>query len=160
MTPFEKEKQHKMLEFLAGHFKSLSDLTGRKDYVDTRGPTDHLSYGSDEERFVIGFDYSGGGFDREYVHRVCAWMALIDGKRKKFNDRELPYVIYDGCEDIAIVQKKISKDIDHIVVDENGFHPMERDLLSLLVDSVEFRRTNSIMKKEFQRLTQAYKALK
>ena len=160
MTPFEEEKQQKMLKFLAEHFKSLNGLTGEKKYVYLRGPTDDLSYGADEEKFVIGFDYSGSDFDRAYAHRMCTWMALMDGKRKSFEGRDLPFIIYDGCEDIAVVQKKISKSIDHTVVDEDGFYPLERDMAMLPIESAEFSRINSIMKTELQRLTEKYKALK
>lgn len=158
MTPFEEEKQQKMLKFLAEHFKSLNDLTREKKYVYTRGPTDDLSYGPKKEKSVIGFDYTGGDFGRAYAHRMCTWMALIDGKRKIFKGQTLPFIIYDGDEDILVVQKKMSQDIDHVVVDENGFYPMEQDMATLLIS--EFRRINSIMKTELQRLTEIYKALK
>jgi hypothetical protein len=161
MTPFEEEKQQKMLKFLAEQFKSLNDLTGEKKYVYLRGPTDDLSYDADdEEKFVIGFDYSGGDFDRAYAHRMCTWMALMDGKRKSFEGKKFPFIIYDGCEDIAVVQNKISKSIDHIIVDENGFYPLERDTTALLIESAKFSITNNIMKNELRRLTETYKALK
>lgn len=156
MTPFEsKEIQQKMLDFLKQNYKSPNALTGKDCFNFTRGPTDDLSYGSEEENFLVGFDYSGGGFEREYVHRMCSWMAMMDGKKKRFGDREFPFMIYDGCEDIALAAKKIEESIDHRVVSDTGFWPWTEQFP--LFDRAEIGAFNRKIKDELQCLTDLYK---
>jgi len=153
MTPFEtKEAQQKMLEFLKQNYKSPNELAGKDCYKFTRGPADDLSYGSEEEAFLIGFDYSSSGFEREYVHRMCSWMAMMDGKKKKFRERELPFMIYDGCDNVALAPEKMS--IDHRVVSDTGFWPWKEQFPLNLLGS---KKLSKVIENELQRLTDLYK---
>lgn len=123
MTPFSnKESQKKMLEFLKRNYKDANTLTGKDYYLYASDPTTNLSY-SPKRGILIGFNYNAHGFEREYIFQICSWMAMVAGKTKKFEGKDLQFIIYDGVEDIVIAREKIEfkKGVDQRIVDEFGF---------------------------------------
>lgn len=156
MTPFENERvRQQMLGFLGKNFRSPNELTGMTCYEYTSEPRTDVSYDSEEELFVIGFDYHGSGLGREYPYLICSWMAMMNGKRKDFGEiKDCPYIIYDGNEDIALVRHNLTS-LDCQVVDENGFWPIK---------STEFNREeqpkadalNLLVQNELKRLSKLY----
>lgn len=171
MTPFESiEKRDAMMEFLNKNYKKLDEIMDNyKDY--TRGPVFETSYGGDVMSPKIGFDYgSGCDLERDYVIRICSWMALMSGAQKEFQvngeKMRLPYLNYDGSEEWALIVSK-EQSVDAIAVDKYGFRPIETPIISnkffarMLKKKLdkELRRTEAskLVKGELIRLTKLWK---
>ncbi len=157
VTPFENEStQQQMLIFLNQNFRTLNKLTGKTHYDHVTPPITDVSYDSDEESFVIGFDYNASGLEREYPYLICFWMAMMAGKKKDFDTvKDCPYIIYDGVEEIVLIRSKIAGFHQSQVVDENGFCPIGLEMLTH-EERPEADSLNSLVQNELRRLTGLY----
>lgn len=175
MTPFTDESQKKKMEnFLSLHFKSLNTLIGKsiKEVEISEEnilPQGELDYKSDIEKSIIGFNYSPSDMERDYFFVICCWMAVMNGKQKKFDSVGIkPFLIYDGFEDyVLFVKEKGQGNFSWIEVDENGYR--ELPTLTRLKNNERLKKLegknyvneleliDSITKQELERLTIEWK---
>ena len=156
------ESKDQMFDFLKENYKDANTLTGKTYYNFARGPTDDLSY-APKKGFFLGFDYNTSGFEREYAFQLCSWMAKTAGKTTKFAKKELPFIVYDGIENIALCEEGITlpKTISQRVVDKYGFCSSSPAFTSFarleFQDSKDVEEAKDIIKNELIRLTNVYK---
>ena len=156
MTPFPNKKaQQSMQAFLRQQLRRLNEITGNTEHgMYMSDPKTSLAYGTHKEK-VIGFDYKTVHYDREYCYLLCQWMAINAGKTKSFKGNILPYIIYDGIEDIPIASVKDTHPLrEAILVDEVGLHNnIEAQLLSVPSTPIIIPK----MREELVRLTSEFK---
>lgn len=160
MTPFaDRGARDSMLEFLRAEYRTIDNVLGLKYDVVGSEPSDSLAYSSRKEKLVVGFDYSPVLLLHEYLHNTCFWMAKTAGKKKNFEGHMLPFVIYDGSRDIALLDTDVtfkSKKIMKMVVDETGFAPCAHGPFELLTMGLTPKKVNDAFRRELARLTQLY----
>lgn len=161
MTPFKSRKsQQKMLDFLTENFRGAHELSGKDYHKYLRGPivNKDISYGSRKERNIIGFDYTGVGFCREYGFRICSWMAVTEGKRKIVGGREIPFMIYDGEEDILLLREQPigERREDCVVTDEVGFYQLHETFFE---PELSRKDADKLIQEELNRLSKLYRKL-
>jgi hypothetical protein len=152
-----------MERFLSLYYKPLDEVV--KILIEDPGeknlPTNKLSYTSEEDVQVIGFDYNSSGLKRTHYFVMCYWMAVTNGKRKLFGESLRPYVIYDGAEEMVLfINEKANKDFDYVEVNETGFRAnpelkQHKKMLDFLGKKHlrKLRLIDSLIEKELQRLT-------
>ena len=179
MTPFDnKLEKQKMEEFLTTHFKTLNQLVGKtineveisEEEINVQG---ELDYKSEDELIVLGFNYSPGDIERDYFFSICCWMAITNGKQKKFDSNEAkPFIIYDGYENYALFvneKQPVKADFEWIEVDENAYRLLptlvrlnQNKKLKKLEGKKyvnELEMIDSLIKQELERLTGEWKKI-
>ena len=177
-VPFKNnEDKEKMKSFLSIHFKSLKTLVERtiyrrKSFNVTETPHEDFSYHPGADVPVLGFDYGPNttAEERSYFYVICAWIAVHNGDRKKFdNTKVCSYILYDGDDQWPIfINKKPDKyNGDFIVTNENGYRD-NPDIKLFKNNNKLFKLMNnkhmtmlttidSLIEKELQRLTIEWK---
>src|SRR3989338_5027192 len=155
LTPFaNKQDQQCMLQFLQQHYRNEIKVLQYQDISGLSSPTDKPNYDSEKEPLCVGFDYkTWAAAGRAYAFRVCSWMAVHGGKQKRFSKHTLPYIIYDGHEDIAITSQPVQIKQDHSLVDEIGFYPLKEYELA----PANIPHADNLIRNELKRLTQLWR---
>lgn len=150
---------NRMLTFRNKYFKSWDDLSGEKN--DVRGPDIDPSYYPKQYKYVLGFDYIHRGIPSvEYAYMLSFWMAINAGMRENINNNKIPFVNYDGEENIYLnVNNQISTfpvKTTFINVDELGFRPLTKKHI-IMTGSDQIYYYNHMIHEELKRLDQLYK---
>jgi hypothetical protein len=105
-----------------GAISANSDITEGRLSVGERG----MFY--DSGRSKIGIEYTATDFAVSYWTSVCRWIALVSGRKRKFNDFGgiVPYTVYDGFEAWPVLRSsewahKVSDKWKWTLVDDVGF---------------------------------------
>jgi hypothetical protein len=141
----------KMLEFGQKNFRRWSEISGGKsNYASDLKTGKDLSYDHDPER--IGFDYSSGSADREYVHALCRWMAIRVGQRKD----GIPQYIYDGYEQAPVEPRKFDR---HGWWTPAGYDAKERSCVMRALAILGEDRSDQKIRAELIRLSKLWNEL-
>jgi len=123
-------------------------------------PTTRLTYRPIGNAPVIGFNYGGSVTDAEihYAFIITYFMAIHGGAKLAIQNVNIPYIIYDGCEDWLIYHKKqdvLNTSLEHVITDEMGFSPRSgfftRKLPKLVQEKISAH--NIAVKEEVRRLS-------
>jgi hypothetical protein len=128
----------KMMALLKAEYRKWPKVIG-PPWKDShlRGPRkDDLSYHHGKKPY-IGFDYNAGGAEREYAFCFIRWLAIRIGCKKK----GLPYYVYDGHENIALL-------VDGTAQDEEGSSVVDR--FGVPIETPDSRKIKGVWDKLFE----------